>query len=76
MVFPNPTSGQFQVRIDQPVNAELNVMDLTGRIVVTNKVEDNGTWQRSYDLSREPKGVYIVKVTSGGKVTASRLIIK
>lgn len=76
-VFPNPSAGQFYVKIENPVNAEITVMDISGRIVLKQLVENNaGTWQKSFDLTGEPKGIYLVKVLSGGKNSTERVVIE
>ena len=76
-VFPNPTAGHFEVKINKPAGAEISIMDISGRIVIRQTIADNsGTWQKSFDLSGEPKGIYLVKIISGGKSSAERLILK
>jgi len=76
-VYPNPTSGRFDVKLDNPGNSGLIIMDMSGRIILNEEIKgQSGTWQKGFDLSREPKGVYLMKVTSAGKSTIKRLIIE
>ncbi len=76
-VYPNPSTGRFEIKLDNPGKAELAIMDVSGRIVLSRVIEGNqGTWQQSFDLSRETKGVYLVKVISAGKVSALKLLLQ
>lgn len=76
-VYPNPTGGRFEVTIENPGKSGLIIMDVAGRIVVREEISiQNGTWQKSFDLSREPKGIYLMKAVTGGKGIVRRLIIE
>jgi hypothetical protein len=76
-VFPNPTAGLFEVKLDNPANADLTIMDIAGRIVIQSEIkEQTGTWQKSFNLTKEPKGIYLVRVASKGKSEVTRLIVE
>jgi photosystem II stability/assembly factor-like uncharacterized protein len=76
-VFPNPTDGRFEVKIENPGRSELTIMDLSGRIIISEKITaQSGTWLGSYDLTGEPKGVYVVRASSGARYSTARLIIQ
>jgi len=75
--YPNPTKGRFDIKIDQPKKSSLVIMDISGRVVLTRELEEQaGTWQQTFDLTREPKGVYVVQVTRKGKTATRRVIIQ
>lgn len=76
-VFPNPTTGAFQLSL-QGYNRQwttVQVTDITGRTVSCNSflVQDDFT-TALLDLSGENSGVYFVTVTSGGKSDTYRVI--
>jgi photosystem II stability/assembly factor-like uncharacterized protein len=77
LVFPNPSDGRFQVKFENPDEATLLILDVAGKVVLNEKITNTqGTWQKSYDLSKQPKGTYLVKITSQGKWYQSRLILQ
>ncbi len=65
-IAPNPTNGQLYVSMKLGIaeNANLQVLDLTGRSVA---VQQLASAQRSinFDLSEQPNGIYMVRVTVG-----------
>lgn len=76
-VFPNPTDGRFEIKIENPGNSGLTILDIAGRIILTEEIKAQpGTWQKSYDLSGEPKGVYLIKVLAGNKALVARMVLK
>ena len=76
-VFPNPSDGRFVVKLDNPGVAQLTIMDVAGKIVANEVIrEQTGIWQKSFDLRREPRGVYLVKVVSQGKISATRVVLE
>jgi photosystem II stability/assembly factor-like uncharacterized protein len=75
--YPNPTKGQFDIKIDQPKKSSLVIMDISGRVVLTRELEEQtGIWQETFDLTREPKGVYVVQVIGQGTTATRRVIIQ
>jgi PKD repeat protein len=76
-VYPNPSNGLFNVKIDLPSNelVNLSVYDLLG-----NKVEDvvNGDLQKgnyTIDMSQAASGVYFVRMIVHGKVFNQKVVI-
>jgi len=78
-LFPNPISNELQVKLiaigGQTV---IEVFDLTGKKVATKTANTNaGTVNNtSVDMSRNAKGIYLVRVTNNNKVIHQRKIIK
>ncbi len=68
-VFPNPSNGLFELRLNagQRVNGDINVIDVIGRLVYTEKLDVIGQYTTSIDLTRFSKGLYTVqlKTTEG-----------
>jgi len=71
-VFPNPSNGVITlVRAgDEP--AQVVVMDVMGRVVA--EVQQTTGTSVSFDLSEEPAGVYLVRVTSASGTETVRVI--
>lgn len=76
-VYPNPSDGRFEVRLNLPGEGTLTVMDVAGRIVVNEQIPENaGAWQKFYNLSGQPKGTYLVKALSQGRLSVTRLVLE
>ena len=60
-VYPNPNSGVFTVELVNGVNKTIEVMDVTGRVVLSNTTTNNTT---NVNISTLANGVYYVKVKS------------
>ena len=72
-IYPNPTSNEITIRLDNIQNAELNIFSIDGRLLDYRK---NVGEEIKYDLSRYAKGEYIISICAGNKVVASQTIIK
>ncbi|MCX6225855.1 MAG: T9SS type A sorting domain-containing protein [Bacteroidia bacterium] len=76
-VYPNPSDGRFEVKLDNPGDGNLIIMDMAGRVVINEEISaQSGTWQKSFDLTKQSKGTYLVNVAVNGKTYANRLVLK
>jgi hypothetical protein len=71
-VFPNPSNGLFNVSLPAGKAYNLEVTDLTGKVIRTQKA--NGETQLKLDNTA--KGIYLLKVTSEGATTVKKLIVE
>ena len=62
-VYPNPSSDKITIS-GLPINAEIQIADLTGKILLKQKVANNNT---TIDISRFPQGVYVLCSSLGVK---------
>ena len=72
-IYPNPTSNEINIRLDNMQNAELNIFSTDGRLLDYRK---NVGGELKYDLSHYAKGEYIISISAGNKVVASQTVIK
>lgn len=70
-IFPNPSRGVLQVVA--PNNGELKVYDLTGKLVLTQKVEAGGN---VLDVSQLSKGVYSAQLSGSDTPYVTRLVVR
>ncbi len=71
-IYPNPASGKLNIRPSVPVN-DLNIFDLTGkRVFRLQEVPE----EISINLGGWKKGLYILRMTSEGKVYSRKFIIR
>ena len=69
-VFPNPSTGNFLVSLENAKEYELKVTDLTGNVILTKVAKGKA----HLNLENAAKGLYLLKV-SGQNGTASRKLI-
>jgi PKD repeat protein len=75
-IFPNPTSGDMTLEFGKALesDAQLSIMDLTGRLLQTVAVEAGQTRQ-SLSINNSPAGIYLLRVTSeGGNIWSGRVV--
>jgi hypothetical protein len=78
MVYPNPSSGLFNVSFNasEAGAAELSVTDVTGRTIHSQRVSvAGGENQVAIDLSGNPQGVYLLQFRQGETKTTVRIIL-
>ena len=70
-IYPNPTSGEFSITLADNVEATVDVVNMEGQIVTSQKVDGSATIDKVLTA-----GVYTVVVKSNGGVSTQRLIVK
>jgi hypothetical protein len=78
-LYPNPSNGQITIEGEGLTSIE--VMDLTGNIILINKLSSqsqiaNGIAKTNVDLSNQPKGIYMVRLTSEKTTVIERVVIQ
>jgi leucyl aminopeptidase (aminopeptidase T) len=75
-VAPNPSAGVFQLVYQAAANEDVpvRIVDLTGRTVQTAQLHANGFVQkRTFDLTAQPPGVYLLHVHRNGALQSFKL---
>ncbi len=77
-IFPNPATGKFTIDIRNEASVNnIKVINLTGQSVynkdITNTASTNSF---EIDLSNQPKGIYLVKVTGEGVVMVGKVVLR
>jgi D-alanyl-D-alanine carboxypeptidase len=62
-IFPNPASGELTIS-GLPVNSEIQLTDLTGKLLMTQKTVNVLT---TIDIHQLPSGVYVLRTSLGVK---------
>jgi transglutaminase/protease-like cytokinesis protein 3 len=75
IAYPNPVSGQLNVVLENEFaeNAFIQLFDNTGRMVLSLK--SSGT-ENSIDMGKLSQGLYLIKVSGGGKCIVQRIVRK
>ena len=74
-LFPNPAYQQFQLKLNNNVNANNGsyaVMDITGKTLLTGKIQST---QTSIDISNLNAGTYYVALTLQDQVIYKKLVV-
>jgi hypothetical protein len=78
-IYPNPTTGKIQVEwTGLSGNVELQISDLDGKKIMSKNIQaaGSGEYKGSFDLSSQPKGVYLMKLVGSEKVLIRKIILQ
>ncbi len=71
-LYPNPTSGEFTIQLNDPTKTDLEIFSMTGQLVYRSVIGD-----RMNLLSPELKsGYYLVRLTQDGREVTKKLIVE
>lgn len=78
-VFPNPTTGQLTLTMEtfgETMGLHLKVYSLIGQEMISETISPfAGTKQVSLDLTKLPKGIYMVEVSNGDRFKSKRVSV-
>lgn len=72
LVYPNPFSTFFNLKFEKPINGELQLFDVTGRLILNQRIEDSTEFKVEAELI--PSGTYLIKVISKGASFSGQII--
>lgn len=74
---PNPTEGaaQLTLLLHEPAALRLSISDTAGRLVWEEKMGAAQMFNQKVDLSRQPAGVYLLRVQVGERTALRRLVV-
>lgn len=73
-VYPNPARENIQVVFDLYGRTNIDIIDMTGRVVYTTAYDASGFTNLSMDLSRLNPGVFFIRVSMEDKSNVLRFI--
>lgn len=77
LLSPNPTNGEFAISTtNYSGKVEIEVMDLTGQIILTSTQNINPNAPANIDLKEAANGIYIVNVSNTTGVRSIRVVKK
>ena len=71
-VYPNPSNGNFNIKINDFETKSIDIVDLTGKIILRRTISN----QTLVDLSSFADGMYIVRLSNDNGYIRSTRIIK
>jgi hypothetical protein len=74
-VYPNPTSDKLYLRLVDRMDKDVKVtvMDLLGKSILTESLNGKVLQAQELDLSKQPSGIYLLKVEAGDKVYMKKI---
>ncbi|MDH3708993.1 MAG: fibronectin type III domain-containing protein, partial [Cyclobacteriaceae bacterium] len=73
-VYPNPSSGQFNIKVGTvSPNDQLVVYNALGKVLMTQRLESRSA---TLDLAGFGKGMYLVRVLNEERITSKTLIVR
>ncbi len=75
-IYPNPSNGIFQISLGNIQPTAIDVYDLTGKVIFSQKSVTISDYEASLDLSNISQGVYFVKITADNQNIVKRIIKK
>lgn len=79
VVYPNPTSGVFQIDFNGSINSSsiLTIKDLSGKVVLTREISSaTDLAEVTVDLTLNPSGIYFIEVQTEKGIFKERLVKK
>lgn len=70
-INPNPTTGEFTITLAENDEATVEIVNMAGQVVASQKVEDSATINKALTA-----GIYTVVVKSEGSVGTQKLVVK
>jgi hypothetical protein len=72
-IYPNPAKDALTVFIEEEGEWEIQVMDLTGRLV--ERVQVTGNQNQLIHLDSFQKGIYLLKLSNGKELFVKKLVV-
>ena len=79
VVYPNPSNGRLNIQfdLDQLKNPEIRLLSMDGKMIFKETVnETKGSYKNTFDLSRQPKGIYILSVVADNRKIDRKVVLK
>ena len=71
IVSPNPTAGSFRIQTDQPNELDVQIFNLTGKMINNTTIDSNELIQLE-----QSSGIYLLKITTDNRSIVKKLIIQ
>ncbi|HEY6159676.1 MAG TPA: T9SS type A sorting domain-containing protein, partial [Bacteroidia bacterium] len=73
-VFPNPSNGKIFLSLPgNETEYRIRIYNITGKYIYDRIVKEKHT---TIDLGNEAKGLFLVQVSSGNKMTTKKIIVE
>jgi hypothetical protein len=73
--WPNPATDQLHI-VAEAKDAKMSLLDLGGKVVMERQLGDLSTGGTTIDLSSQAKGMYLLRLQDGSKVSTEKLVLR
>ena len=75
-IYPNPSNGQFQIKLDQVGNVNVKVISLLGNVLLNKEIRvDQQPFIYDLNLMHLPEGLYLVVIGNDNQYISKRISI-
>jgi hypothetical protein len=74
VIYPNPSSDIFNIKIGDIQLQNIEVIDISGKILFSKNDFDNSGGEIQIDLSNVAKGVYFLKLSANKKSVVKKIV--
>ncbi|MEO6301973.1 MAG: GEVED domain-containing protein [Bacteroidia bacterium] len=71
LVYPNPNTGEFTIELNNGSVKNIQVMDLTGRVIISNTTSND---KIDFNINTLANGVYYIKIQSNNTVEVIKIV--
>lgn len=71
LVYPNPNTGEFTIELNNGSVKNIDVMDLTGRVIVSNTSSNDKV---DFNINTLANGIYYVRIQSNNTVEVIKVV--
>ncbi len=71
LVYPNPNTGEFTIELNNGSVKNIDVMDLTGRVIISNSSSNDKV---DFNINTLANGVYYVRIQSNNTVEVIKIV--
>jgi len=76
-IYPNPASGYVNINSKVSGNADIALVNMTGKQVLINKsVQISAGQPYNFDLQNQPSGIYILQVTTNSGTYNNKIVVR
>ena len=73
-IAPNPSDGKFTLNINPNGSYDIEVYNLLGKKIFNAAKLQQPSYE--FDLSNYPKGIYLLKISTAGKIVTKKIVIE
>jgi len=74
-IVPNPSNGKFSIELPNELFNEVNLFDVNGRLVVSERII-NGETSPDFDWNYLERGIYFLKANNSKHALVERIVIQ
>jgi hypothetical protein len=77
--YPNPNNGKFNLSfsLKEKGTTDVTILNMEGKSIYSEKLKDfTGTYDKEIDISKNPKGVYFVRIEQGAHSQLKKIIME